>query len=172
MAQEPRAQLAACKDELQAFIDQVVKQDDFDIVLTGAGTSEFVGNSLFQALNPKYNYKVKSYASTDLVPSPENFLSRTKPTLLVNFGRSGNSPESLGNVEAAEVVCQNLYHLFVHLQPRGHPVQAGKHPSQLLRHQPDPRDPRPVLRHDFQLQQYVSGHLSGFQPRQAGRDHR
>ena len=51
------AQLAACKDELQAFIDQVVKQDDFDIVLTGAGTSEFVGNSLFQALNPKYNYQ-------------------------------------------------------------------------------------------------------------------
>ena len=107
------AQLAACKDELQAFIDQVVKQDDFDIVLVGAGTSEFGGNSLFQALNPKYNYKVKSYASTDIVPSPENFLSRTKPTLLVNFGRSGNSPESLGNVEAAEVVCQNLYHLFV-----------------------------------------------------------
>ena len=35
------AQLAACKDELQAFIDQVVKQDDFDIVLVGAGTSEF-----------------------------------------------------------------------------------------------------------------------------------
>ena len=107
------AQLAGCKDELQAFIDQVVKQDDFDIILVGAGTSEFVGNSLFQALNPKYNYKVKSYASTDIVPSPENFLSRTKPTLLVNFGRSGNSPESLGNVEAAEVVCQNLYHLFV-----------------------------------------------------------
>ena len=181
------AQLAACKDELQAFIDQVVKQDDFDIVLTGAGTSEFVGNSLFQALNPKYDFKVKSYASTDLVPSPENFLSRTKPTLLVNFGRSGNSPESLGNVEAAEVVCQNLYHLFVTcnkdgalskraattaLQPRGYSVQAGKHPSQLLRHQPDPRDPRPVLRHDFQLQQYVSGYLSGLQPRQAGRDHR
>jgi hypothetical protein len=60
------AQLAACKDELQAFIDQVVKQDDFDIVLTGAGTSEFVGNSLFQALNPKYDFKVKSYASTDI----------------------------------------------------------------------------------------------------------
>ena len=55
---------------------------DFDIVLTGAGTSEFVGNSLFQALNKKYNYKVKSYASTDLVPSPEDFLSRTKPSVL------------------------------------------------------------------------------------------
>ena len=102
------AQLAACKDELQKFLDQVVKADDFDIILTGAGTSEFVGNSLFQALAEKYNYKVKSYATTDIVPSPENFLSRTKPTILVSFGRSGNSPESLGAVEAAEVVCQTL----------------------------------------------------------------
>ena len=107
------AQLAACKDELQKFIDQVVKAPDFDIVLTGAGTSEFVGNSLYHALNKKYNFKVKSYASTDIVPNPEDTLSRTKPTLLVNFGRSGNSPESVGSVEAAEVVCENLYHLFV-----------------------------------------------------------
>ena len=107
------AQLAACKDELQKFVDQVVKAPDFDIVLTGAGTSEFVGNSLYHALNKKYDFKVKSYASTDIVPNPEETLSRTKPTLLVNFGRSGNSPESVGNVEAAEVVCENIYHLFV-----------------------------------------------------------
>ena len=107
------AQLAACKDELQKFLDQVVKAEDFDIVLTGAGTSEFVGNSLYHALNKKYNFKVKSYASTDIVPNPEDTLSRTKPTLLVNFGRSGNSPESVGSVQAAEVVCENLYHLFV-----------------------------------------------------------
>ena len=107
------AQIAACKEELQAFLDKVVKADDFDIVLTGAGTSEFVGNSLFQALNEKYNYKVKSYGTTDIVPSPENFLSRTKPTVLVSFGRSGNSPESIGAVDAAEVVCENIYHLFV-----------------------------------------------------------
>ena len=107
------AQLASCKDELQKFLDKVVTAPDFDIVLTGAGTSEFVGNSLYHALNKKYDFKVKSYASTDIVPNPEETLSRTKPTLLVNFGRSGNSPESVGNVEAAEVVCQNVYHLFV-----------------------------------------------------------
>ena len=107
------AQLASCKDELQKFVDQVVKAADFDIVLTGAGTSEFVGNSLYHALNKKYDFKVKSYASTDIVPNPEDTLSRTKPTLLVNFGRSGNSPESVGSVEAAEVVCENIYHLFV-----------------------------------------------------------
>ena len=107
------SQIAACKAELQTYLDQVVKADDFDIILTGAGTSEFVGNSLFQALAQKYDHKVKSYGTTDIVPSPEAFLSRTKPTILVSFGRSGNSPESLGAVEAAEVVCPNLYHLFV-----------------------------------------------------------
>ena len=113
------AQLAACKDELQKFVDQVVKAADFDIVLTGAGTSEFVGNSLYHALNKKYDFKVKSYASTDIVPNPEDTLSRTKPTLLVNFGRSGNSPESVGSVEAAEVVCENIYHLFVTCNSEG-----------------------------------------------------
>ena len=106
-------QVAACKEELQAFLDQVLKTEDFDIVLTGAGTSEFIGNSLYQALNRRYGYKVKSYATTDIVPSPEDFLSHTKPTILVSFGRSGNSPESIGAVEAAEVVCKKLYHLFV-----------------------------------------------------------
>ncbi len=113
------AQIAACKDELQKFLDQVVKADDFDIVLTGAGTSEFVGNSLFQALNVKYNHKVKSFGTTDIVPAPENFLSATKPTVLVSFGRSGNSPESVGAVNNAEAVCENIYHLFVTCNKNG-----------------------------------------------------
>ena len=29
------AQIAACREELQAFLDQVLKAEDFDIVLTG-----------------------------------------------------------------------------------------------------------------------------------------
>ena len=113
------AQIAACKDELQAFIDQVVKAEDFDIVLTGAGTSEFVGNSLYQALNKKYAHKAKSFGTTDIVPAPENYLSKTKPTILVSFGRSGNSPESVGAVDNAEAVCENLYHLFVTCNKNG-----------------------------------------------------
>lgn len=107
------AQVKESKKELEAFLAPVLGAKDFDIVLTGAGTSEFVGNSLFHALAGRYDHKVKSYATTDIVPSPEDFLSKKKPTLLVSFGRSGNSPESVGAVEAAEVVCENLYHLFV-----------------------------------------------------------
>ncbi len=179
------AQMAACKTELQAFLDQVVKADDFDIILTGAGTSEFVGNSLFHALSVKYDHKVKSYATTDLVPSPEDLLSRRKPTILVSFGRSGNSPESIGAVDAAEVVCENLFHLFVTCNPEGALSKRANEQSNCfaLNLTPETHDQsfamtssysnmylatylcfhlnELLLCYDLQLFQYVSGYLSG-----------
>ena len=59
-------------------------------------------------------YHAKSYASTDLVETPENYLSRNKKTLLVNFGRSGNSPESVGSVQVADEVCKGKCVSFIH----------------------------------------------------------
>lgn len=113
------SQIREHKDELKKFIDQVITQDDFDVILTGAGTSEFVGNALFPHLAGLLNHKAKSYGTTDIVATPEAYLSRTKPTLLISFGRSGNSPESVGAVDAAEAVCDNVYHLFVTCNKNG-----------------------------------------------------
>ena len=113
------SQIREHKDELKKFIDQVVTRDDFDVILTGAGTSEFVGNALFPHLACLLDHKVKSYGTTDIVATPEAYLSRTKPTLLISFGRSGNSPESVGAVDAAEAVCDNVYHLFVTCNKNG-----------------------------------------------------
>ena len=106
-------QVKAEKDSIKALINKVISQDDYDIILTGAGTSEFVGNSIFPFLSPLNNFKVKSYGTTDIVACPEDYISRTKPTLLVSFGRSGNSPESVAAVEAVNTVCENIHHLFV-----------------------------------------------------------
>ncbi len=112
-------QIKESRQAIQSFIDKVIKCDDFDVILTGAGTSEFVGNALYSYLNKKLNYKVKSYGTTDIVATPENYLSRTKPTLLISFGRSGNSPESIGAVDAASAVCSNLYNLFITCNKNG-----------------------------------------------------
>lgn len=101
------------KKALQAFIDRTTNNEDYDIVLTGAGTSEFVGNSIFPSLQKKHNYKIKSYGTTDIVADPESYLSQTRPTLLISFGRSGNSPESVGAVEVANTVCDQIEHLFI-----------------------------------------------------------
>ena len=119
IAQQPATWRKTCKqikdakDEIKAFLKNVTDCEDFDIILTGAGTSEFVGNALFPYLTTLMNYKVKSYGTTDLVATPEAYLSRTKPTLLISFGRSGNSPESVGAIDVAEAVCDNVYHLFI-----------------------------------------------------------
>ncbi|TGY41662.1 SIS domain-containing protein [Clostridium sartagoforme] len=113
------AQIKESKKSLQDFINPVISCDDFDVIFTGAGTSEFVGNSLYAYLNKKLNYKVKSYGTTDIVASPESYISRNKPTLLISFGRSGNSPESIGAVEAASAVSNNLYNLFITCNKNG-----------------------------------------------------
>lgn len=107
-------QVEDAKVEIAKFMANVTSKDDYDIILTGAGTSEFVGNALYSYLNKLTNYKIKSYATTDLVATPQNYLSATKPTLLISFGRSGNSPESVAAVDVADTVCgSNVYHLFV-----------------------------------------------------------
>lgn len=106
-------QIASMKDEIKSFISKVTSQPDYDIIMTGAGTSEFVGNALFSYLNRLTNYKAKSFGSTDLTPTPENYVSAHKPTLLISFGRSGDSPESIGAIQSVEAVNDNVYHLFI-----------------------------------------------------------
>lgn len=118
-------QIRENKKALEDFLAPVLSQSDFDLIFTGAGTSEFVGNTLFRALARKYGHRVKSYGTTDIVPAPECHLSREKPTLLVSFGRSGNSPESVGAVDAANVVCKNLWHLFITCNPEGELSKRG-----------------------------------------------
>ncbi len=113
------SQIKENKDSIQSFINQVIDCSDFDIIFTGAGTSEFVGNSLYSYLNKELNYKVKSYGTTDIVSAPESYISKDKPTLLISFGRSGNSPESIGAVEAANSVSNNLYNLFITCNKNG-----------------------------------------------------
>ncbi len=112
-------QIEGLKNELKAFISQVTAQDDFDVILTGAGTSEFVGNSICLHLNRLLKNKVRSIGTTDLVSAPEDYFDAKKPTLLISYARSGNSPESVGAVLAAEVVCENIYHLMVTCNKEG-----------------------------------------------------
>lgn len=106
-------QLSEIKEEVQSFVHQVLKNKEYDVILTGAGTSEFVGNALYSYLNRVLDYNVKSYATTDLIATPENFIHKDKPTLIISFGRSGNSPESIGALDAVDAVHSNIYHLFI-----------------------------------------------------------
>ena len=57
--------------------------------------------------------------TTDIVSAPHLYLDPDQPLLLVSFGRSGNSPESLAAVELAESLVRDVRHLVVTCNAEG-----------------------------------------------------
>ena len=85
-------QIEENKEELQKFIDQVIKCDDFDVILTGAGTSEFVGTAESQSKILRYNRYCR-YAGSIFVShetdSSDQFRTFGKFTGVCRSGRCG-----------------------------------------------------------------------------------
>jgi tagatose-6-phosphate ketose/aldose isomerase len=98
---------------LRGFLDPLLKRRDLRIVLTGAGTSAFVGECLAPALKGRTRLRVDAVPSTDLISSPDAWLTADIPTLLVSFARSGNSPESIEALHVADQIVRECHHLIV-----------------------------------------------------------
>lgn len=120
--------------ELDAFLTGLLDRRDLRIVLTGAGTSAFVGLIAAPALARSLGRRVDSVATTDIVSDPRGSFPEDVPTLLISFARSGNSPESVAATRLADQVLSDLHHLVVTCDgtgalARGH---AGRADSQVL----------------------------------------
>jgi tagatose-6-phosphate ketose/aldose isomerase len=111
------AQLQAERPALDAFLGPLLALPDLRIVLTGAGSSAFIGQciapALLRQLGARPGIRVEALATTDIVSSPEQCLQPEVPTLLVSFARSGNSPESLAAVALADRLVKRCHHLVV-----------------------------------------------------------
>ena len=94
-------------------------------MLTGAGTSAFIGECLAPALQSIESGWVSAVSTTDIVAGPANYLVPDVPTLLVSFARSGNSPESMAAVELAQQCLSECYHLIVTCNAKGALHQRG-----------------------------------------------
>lgn len=95
------------------FLGEFLKKDHPDVILTGAGTSAFIGEVLVGAFSKKWKVSCRAISTTDIITHPENYFIRSRPTLLMSFARSGDSPESLASVELANKYCDELYELNV-----------------------------------------------------------
>lgn len=69
-----------------------------EIWLCGAGTSAFIGDSLAIALS-RPGRLVRAVPTTDLVSRPQDYFRDGLRPLVVSFGRSGNSSESIGTLD-------------------------------------------------------------------------
>jgi tagatose-6-phosphate ketose/aldose isomerase len=110
---------------LRAFLRPLLDRKDLRIVLTGAGTSAFIGECLAPALKRSTQLRVEAIPTTDLVGSPDSWFEAAVPTLLVSFARSGNSPESLAALNLAEQWVKDCHHLILTCNPDGELYRRG-----------------------------------------------
>jgi tagatose-6-phosphate ketose/aldose isomerase len=97
---------------LDAFLAPLLAQPGLRIILTGAGTSAFIGACLAPALLGQ-GRRAEAIPTTDLVAGPQLFLQAGVPTLLVSFARSGSSPESVAAVALADQLVPGVHHLVI-----------------------------------------------------------
>ena len=107
------------QDEIAPFVASLLARPDLRIVLSGAGTSAFVGEILAPALTRRLGRRVDAVATTDVVADPYAVFAEDVPTLLVSFARSGDSPESVATTEFAEQCLSEVHHLVITCNPAG-----------------------------------------------------
>jgi len=108
-----QAYLVENSARISRFLEPVLAIRECRIILTGAGTSAFVGASAAPALSRLLGRQVEAIATTDLVSAPDQYFRRDIPTLLISFARSGNSPESVAAVDLAESMIDRCSQLVV-----------------------------------------------------------
>jgi tagatose-6-phosphate ketose/aldose isomerase len=98
---------------LDEFLAPLLARADLRIVLSGAGTSAFIGQIAAPSLGARLGRRVEAVATTDLVSHPGAYLPQDVPTLLVSFARSGDSPESAAATRLADRLLGDVSHLIV-----------------------------------------------------------
>lgn len=122
--------VAELADRLRSLLDGCE-----EIVLTGAGSSYFVGVSAEAALAARLGLPVRAVPSTEIVMDPETCLPR-RPFALISFARSGNSPEGNAAFRLAEALRQDaVRHIVITCNEEGELAQlarGGRRPAQIV----------------------------------------
>jgi tagatose-6-phosphate ketose/aldose isomerase len=118
---------------LREFLNNSFQHEDLEIILTGAGSSAFIGEILAGPFQQYTGRKTSAYASTQLITHPHHYFSKERRVLLISFARSGNSPESVAAVEMANRYSREVFHLIITCSPSGKlAVTTGQAPNYLF----------------------------------------
>lgn len=132
IAQQPRlwSALSYLLDDAQARIDgflgQALRQPGQRVIFTGAGSSGFIAEMVADAINAQWPAEVRAIHTTSLLTHPALYLARDRPTLLVSFGRSGSSPESVAAVELVRAWVDDARFLDITCNADGELARRGQ----------------------------------------------
>ncbi len=115
------------KKDLTIFLSKVLVNEHVQIVLTGAGSSAFIGDTGVASWNKACAQTARAIPTTDLVTHFDEHIDSAKPLLLISFARSGNSPESTATIQLANKRCNNVFHLIITCNPKGELGQLKDH---------------------------------------------
>lgn len=113
------ASLRIQQEAIDAFLDGCLNDPLQRVILTGAGSSAYVGEIIADELNAAWPAQVRAIATTSLLTHPELYLDSAAPTLLVSFARSGDSPESLAAVNLVRDLAPHARLLNITCNPEG-----------------------------------------------------
>ncbi len=95
-----RAWAGALASQAEKISTWIRSRDYDEIWFCGAGTSAFIGELLSTYLNSRPGRaRYRCVATTDLVSCPRNYIRPGVKVLVVSFGRSGNSSETIGTLD-------------------------------------------------------------------------
>jgi tagatose-6-phosphate ketose/aldose isomerase len=105
-------------DEILEFKKQTF-ENLYEIILLGAGSSAFIGETLESIVQTETKIATKSIPTTSFITHPENYLLKDKKYLLISFARSGDSPESVAAIQLANMINEKINHLIITCNSNG-----------------------------------------------------
>ncbi len=118
--------LASVQARLDAFLGDWLRNPLHRVIFTGAGSSGFIAEMVADYINAQWPADVRAVHTTSLLTHPSLYLQRDRPTLLVSFGRSGSSPESVAAVELVRSAVDDARFLDITCNVDGELARRGK----------------------------------------------
>ena len=118
-------------DDINSFLHTAYADCD-NIILTGAGTSSFIGLSLQGVFFRNTKIITRAIATTDIVSNPHDYFNKHQVPLIISFARSGNSPESCAALQLADKLSKKCFHFIITCDRNGTLAQYNSFNSSYL----------------------------------------
>ena len=96
-----------------------------NVLLVGAGTSDYIGKSVCALLQKEWACNVQAIPSTDLLTNMEDYVLPDVDYLWISFSRSGDSSEGVAVLEQALAAHPHIKHLVVTCNEKGKMAQLA-----------------------------------------------
>jgi tagatose-6-phosphate ketose/aldose isomerase len=113
--------------QIEEFLTKagVGKRRPLNVLLVGAGTSDYIGKSVCALLQKEWSCNVQAVPSTDLLINMEDHILPDVDYLWISFSRSGDSSEGVAVLEAALAGYPHIKHLVVTCNENGRMARLG-----------------------------------------------